>query len=65
MRGRIPSNVALRPSDLALLDRVFAQVIPEHDTHPDELAMLLVRLYQDGTTSESELLSAAERWFRG
>jgi hypothetical protein len=41
MRGRVPANVALRPEDLALLERVFAQVIPEHDTHPDELAMLL------------------------
>ncbi|MNL63935.1 hypothetical protein D3C87_1881060 [compost metagenome] len=64
MRGRIPSNVILRPDDLALLERVFAQVIPEHDTHPDELAMLLVRLFQDGLTTEPELLKAAERWFR-
>jgi hypothetical protein len=64
MRGRIPSNVHLRPDDLALLERVFAQVIPEHDTHPDELAMLLVRLFQDGIRSEEELLAAAEKWFR-
>ena len=64
MRGRIPSDVLLRPEDLALLERVFAQVIPEHDTHPDELAMLLVRLFQDGGRSEEELLAAAERWFR-
>jgi len=64
MRGRIPSNVVLRPDDLALLERVFAQVIPEHDTHPDELAMLLVRLFQDGVIDEPELLNAAERWFR-
>jgi hypothetical protein len=63
MRGRIPSDVLLRPEDLALLDRVFAQVIPEHDTHPDELAMLLVRLFQDGIRSEKELLAAAEKWF--
>ncbi len=47
-----------------MLERVFAQVIPEHDTHPDELAMLLVRLFQDGVRSEEELLAAAERWFR-
>lgn len=64
MRGRIPSNVVLRPDDLALLERVFAQVIPEHDTHPDELAMLLVRLFQDGLETESELLTAAKKWFR-
>ena len=64
MRGRIPSDVLLRPQDLALLERVFAQVVPEHDTHPDELAMLLVRLFQDGVRSEEELLAAAERWFR-
>ncbi|WP_220328771.1 hypothetical protein [Rhizobium wenxiniae] len=47
-----------------MLERVFAQVIPEHDTHPDELAMLLVRLFQDGVTDERELLIAAEKWFR-
>jgi len=64
MRGRVPSDIHLRPDDLALLERVFAQVVPEHDTHPDELAMLLVRLFQDGVRSEDELLSAAERWFR-
>lgn len=64
MRGRLPANVILRPTDLAMLERVFAQVIPEHDTHPDELAMLLVRLFQDGVTDEGELLIAAERWFR-
>ncbi len=64
MRGRIPSDVFLKPDDLALLERVFAQVIPEHDTHPDELAMLLVRLFQDGICDEHELLAAAEKWFR-
>jgi len=64
MRGRLPSDVHLNPDDLALLERVFAQVIPEHDTHPDELAMLLVRLFQDGVRSEAELLTAAEKWFR-
>jgi len=64
MRGRIPSNVFLKPADLALLERVFAQVVPEHDTHPDELAMLLVRLFQDGVRDEKEMLAAAERWFR-
>ena len=64
MRGRVPANVALRPEDLALLERVFAQVIPEHDTHPDELAMLLVRLFQDGVQDEADLLGAAEKWFR-
>jgi hypothetical protein len=64
MRGRIPSNIYLRPDDLALLERVFAQVIPEHDTHPDELAMLLVRLFQEGMRDEQELLAAAEKWFR-
>ncbi len=64
MRGRIPSNVFLKPADLALLERVFAQVIPEHDTHPDELAMLLVRLFQDGVGDEKEMLAAAEKWFR-
>jgi hypothetical protein len=64
MRGRISANVALRPQDLAMLERVFAQVIPEHDTHPDELAMLLVRLFQDGVDEEGELLRAAEKWFR-
>lgn len=63
MRGRLPANVILRPADLAMLERVFAQVIPEHDTHPDELAMLLVRLFQDGITDEHELLVAAEKWF--
>ncbi|MGF9565094.1 hypothetical protein AAIH70_16390 [Neorhizobium sp. BT27B] len=47
-----------------MLERVFAQVIPEHDTHPDELAMLLVRLFQDGVDEEGELLRAAEKWFR-
>lgn len=46
-----------------MLERVFAQVIPEHDTHPDELAMLLVRLFQDGISDERELLAAAEKWF--
>jgi hypothetical protein len=65
MRGRFPSDVALRPDDLSLLERVFAQVIPEHDTHPDELAMLLVRLFQDGIRDDQELLVAAEKWFRG
>ncbi|MBP1847385.1 hypothetical protein J2046_005669 [Rhizobium petrolearium] len=64
MRGRLPSDVHLNPDDLALLERVFAQVIPEHDTHPDELAMLLVCLFQDGVRSEAELLTAAEKWFR-
>ena len=64
MRGRIPSDIHLRPEDLSLLERVFAQVIPEHDTHPDELAMLLVRLFQDGTRNEQELIVAAEKWFR-
>jgi len=64
MRGRIPSNVYLNPADLSLLERVFAQVVPEHDTHPDELAMLLIRLFQDGIRSEKELLAAAEKWFR-
>lgn len=64
MRGRLPANVALRPEDLAMLERVFAQVIPEHDTHPDELAMLLIRLFQDGIDDERELLAAAEKWFR-
>ena len=64
MRGRIPSTVFLKPADLALLERVFAQVIPEHDTHPDELAMLLVRLFQDGVRDEKEMLAAAEKWFR-
>lgn len=64
MRGRLPANVILRPADLAILERVFAQVIPEHDTHPGELAMLLVRLFQDGITDEHELLTAAEKWSR-
>lgn len=64
MRGRLPADVALRPDDLAKLERVFAQVIPEHDTHPDELAMLLIRLFQDGINDERELLAAAEKWFR-
>ena len=64
MRGRIPSNVFPKPADLALLERVFAQVIPEHDTHPDELAMSLVRLFQDGVRDEKEMLAAAEKWFR-
>ena len=64
MRGRIPADVLLRPEDLSLLERAFAQVIPEHDTHPDELAMLLVRLFQDGTRNEPELIAAAEKWFR-
>jgi len=64
MRGRIPADVLLRPEDLSLLERAFAQVIPEHDTHPDELAMLLVRLFQDGTRDEHELIAAAEKWFR-
>lgn len=64
MRGRLPANVILRPGDLAKLERVFAQVIPEHDTHADELAMLLVRLFQAGVTDEHELLTAAEKWFR-
>ncbi len=64
MRGRIPSDVHLRPDDLSLLERVFAQVIPEHDTHPEELAMLLIRLFQDGTRDEHELIAAAEKWFR-
>lgn len=44
MRGRLPSDVYLYPKDVELLECVFAQVIPEHDTHPDELAVLLVRL---------------------
>lgn len=47
-----------------MLERAFAQVIPEHDTQPDELAMLLVRLFQDGTRDETELIAAAEKWFR-
>jgi len=47
-----------------MLERVFAQVIPEHDTHPDELAMLLIRLFQDGIDDERKLLAAAEKWFR-
>lgn len=64
MRGRLPADVALRPDDLAKLERVFAQVIPEHDTHSDELAMLLIRLFQDGIKDERELLAAAEKWFR-
>ncbi len=64
MRGRLPADVALRPDGLAKLERVFAQVIPEHDTHPDELAMLLIRLFQDGIDDERELLAAAEKWFR-
>jgi hypothetical protein len=64
MRGRIPSDVHLRPDDLSLLERVFAQVIPEHDTHPEELSMLLVRLFQDGIRDEQELIAAAEKWFR-
>jgi hypothetical protein len=64
MRGRVPSDVHLRPEDLTLLERVFAQIVPEHDTHPDELAMLLIRLFQDGVKTEPELLVAAERWFR-
>jgi hypothetical protein len=65
MRGRFPSDVALRPDDLVVLERVFAQVIPEHDTHPDELAMLLLRLFQDGICDDQELLSAAEKRFGG
>jgi hypothetical protein len=64
MRGRFPSDVALRPEDLALLERVFAQVVPEHDTHPEELSMLLVRLFQEGMRDEQDLLTAAEKWFR-
>jgi len=64
MRGRLPSHVHLGPDDLALLERVFAQVVPEHDTHPDELSMLLIRLFQEGMRDEAELLAAAERWFR-
>lgn len=63
MRGRLPSDVHLRPEDLALLERVFAKVVPEHDTHPEELSMLLVRLFQEGMRDEQELLIAAERWF--
>lgn len=63
MRGRLPSNVHLRPDDLALLERVFAQVVPEHDTHPEELSMLLVRLFQEGMRDEQQLLAAAKRWF--
>jgi hypothetical protein len=63
MRGRLPSDVLLRPDDLALLERVFAQVVPEHDTHPDELSMLLIRLFQEGMRDEQELLSAARKWF--
>ncbi|MGI2036270.1 hypothetical protein ACRQ1B_28245 [Rhizobium panacihumi] len=64
MRGRLPSDVHLRPDDLALLERVFAQVVPEHDTHPDELSMLLIRLFQEGMRDEEKLLAAANRWFR-
>ena len=64
MRGRLPSDVLLRPDDLALLERVFAQVVPEHDTHPDELSMLLIRLFQEGMRNEEDLLAAAEKWFR-
>jgi len=63
MRNRVPSEVLLRPEDLALLERVFAQAVPIHDTHPDELAMLLVRLFQEGMRDELELLAAAEKWF--
>ena len=63
MRGRIPSDVLLRPEDLALLERVFAQAVPIHDTHPDELAMLLFRLFQEGRRDEKKLLAAAEAWF--
>jgi hypothetical protein len=63
MRGRLPSDVHLRPDDLALLERVFAQVVPEHDTHPQELSMLLVRLFQEGIKDEQELLDAARKWF--
>jgi hypothetical protein len=44
MRGRFPSDVPLRP---------------------DDLAMLLVRLFQDGIRDDQELLSAAEKWFGG
>lgn len=62
MRGRIPSDVLLRPEDLALLERVFAQAVPIHDTHPDELAMLLFRLFQEGMRDEKKLLTAAEAW---
>lgn len=64
MRGRLPSDIALRPDDLALLERVYAQVVPEHDTHPEELSMLLVRLFQEGLREEGALLAAAEKWFR-
>lgn len=39
-------------------------MIPEHDTHTDELAMLLIRLFQDGIDDERQLLAAAEKWFR-
>ncbi|MDP9839936.1 hypothetical protein J2T09_004716 [Neorhizobium huautlense] len=49
---------------MAKLERVFAQMIPEHDTHTDELAMLLIRLFQDGIDDERQLLAAAEKWFR-
>ena len=48
-----------------MLERVFAQVIPEHDTHPDELVMLLVRLFQDGIRNDQQLLATAKKWFRG
>ncbi len=34
MRGRLPSDLHLNPEDLALLERVFAQVILQHDMHP-------------------------------
>lgn len=63
MRGRLPSDVHLRPDDLALLERVFAQVVPEHDSYPQELPMLLVRLFQEGIKDEQELLGAARKWF--
>jgi hypothetical protein len=61
MRGRFPSDVALRPDDLVVLERVFAQVIPEHDTHPDELAMLLLRLFQDVIKAGSVCLNSFVR----
>jgi hypothetical protein len=38
------ADVLLRTEDLSLLERAFAQVLLEHDTRPDELAMLLMRL---------------------
>jgi len=61
MRGRLPSDVYLSPKDLELLERVFAQVIPEHDTHPDDWRCSWFAFSR--TASEmSELLAAAFKW---